>query len=195
MNTDKALGKVSPSITTLIRNEHSQVMLTSHRYRSDAPAARKQAIVKTISLALEVHAQLEEEIFYPELQNVDAGDEVLSRAKPEHDEMRRLIRELEHLDAASDAYDERFMALMRDVMHHVADEETVLIPKAERLLGDRLCEMGAQWMRRKMALAAPHAGELARNAARAMPKGTMLVAGGLLAGAFLLGRGMEHRRH
>jgi hypothetical protein len=45
-----------------------------------------------------------------------------------------------------------------------------------------------------MELAAPHAGELLKEQARAMPTATVLVAGGLIAGAYLLGRGLD-RRH
>ena len=70
----------------------------------------------------------------------------------------------------------------------------MLLPAAEKLLADRLCELGAQMTKRRMQLAAPHAGEMAAATARAMPGGTMLVAGGLLTGAYLLGRGLSQRR-
>jgi hypothetical protein len=83
---------------------------------------------------------------------------------------------------------------MREVIHHMADEETVLLPAAEAALADRLSELGARMTQRRLQLAAPHAGEMAANQMRAMPASTMLVAGGLLAGAYLLGRGREHRR-
>src|SRR5438067_196709 len=47
---------------------------------------------------------------------------------------------------------------MRDVQHHVADEETVLLPEAEEMLSkDRLCELGAQMTRRRMELVWPRA--------------------------------------
>lgn len=194
---DKAtiLGKLSPSITKMIRMDHSHVLLTFHKYSADASADKKRAIVNAACLALEIHAQLEEEIFYPALRNVDGGNEVLAKAKAEHDEMRRLIEELRGMKPDDASFDARFMDLMRDVIHHVADEETVLLPTAERLLAGQLSELGAQMTKRRLQLAAPHAGEMAMNTARTMPAGTMLVAGGLLAGAYLLGKGLEHRRH
>lgn len=196
MDAATVFGKLSPPITKMIRLDHSHVMVTAHKYTADASAERKQAIVATVCLALEIHAQLEEEIFYPALREVDADNEVLAKAKPEHDEMRRVIAELRSMQSSDGGYDERFMALMRDVLHHVADEETTLLPAAEKLLGDRrLCELGAQMTKRRLQLSAPHAGKIAMNTARSMPAGTMLVAGGLLAGAYLLGRGLEQRRH
>lgn len=195
MNTT-VLGKFSPSVTKMIRMDHSHVLVTFHKYTADAAPDRKKAIVASASLALEIHAQLEEEIFYPALADATGENEVLLKAKPEHDEMRRLIAELRAMEPGDAQYDARFMQLMREVIHHVADEETVLLPAAEAALGaERLSEMGAQMARRRMQLAGPRMGEMAMNQVRAMPASTMLVAGGLLAGAWLLGRGMQPRRH
>lgn len=194
MNASSVLSKFSPGITKMIRSDHSHVMLIFHRYNADASPAKQQAIIRSACLALEIHAQLEEEIFYPALREVEGGNDVLAKSKPEHDEMRRLIGELRELEEGDEAADALFMELMRDVLHHVADEETVLLPVAERLLAERLTELGAQMTKRRMELAAPHAGELLKDQARAMPAATMLVAGGLIAGAYLLGRGLE-RRH
>lgn len=196
MDTSAVLGKLSPSVTKMIRTDHSNVLVTFHKYTADAPAERKKAIVASACLALEIHAQLEEEIFYPALAEAAGENEVLLKAKPEHDEMRRLITELRAMEPGDAQYNARFMELMRDVIHHVADEETVLLPAAEAALGsDRLSDLCMHMTRRRMQLAGPHMGEIAMNQVRAMPASTMLMAGGLLAGAWLLGRGMQQRRH
>lgn len=195
MADPSAFAKLSPRITKMIRADHSHVVLLFHRYEADAPPRRKHSIVEAACLALEIHAQLEEEIFYPALRDVAANEQALSKSLPEHNEMRRLIGELRSMQPADPAYDTRFMALLRDVLHHVADEESILLPAAERLLPDRLNALGAQMTRRRLQLAAPHAGEMAVHSARAMPATTMLAAGGLIAGGYLLGRALQHRRH
>jgi len=83
---------------------------------------------------------------------------------------------------------------MRDVMHHVADEETRLLPDAERLLSDRLGELGAQMTKRRLELAAPRAGEIAMETMRATSTGTMMMAAGaLLAGAYIFSRAFSSR--
>jgi hemerythrin superfamily protein len=195
MDTQAVLEKFSPPITKMIRMDHSHVMMTAHKYTADAAPDKKKAIVTAVCRALEIHAQLEEEIFYPALRDVIADEQVLQKAKPEHDEMRRLVAELRDMEPGDTRHDARFMELMRDVMHHVADEETVLLPAAEKMLGDRLCALGVQMTKRRMQLATPHAGEMATATARAMPAGTMLVAGGLLTGAYLISRGLSRRQH
>lgn len=108
--------------------------------------------------------------------------------------MRQLIAQLRAMDPEDATYDGVFMQLMRDVMHHVADEETTLLPEAERLLADRLHELGAQMTKRRLQLSAPHAGEIAMNTMRTMPASSMIMAAGaLLAGSYLVSR--SRNRH
>jgi hemerythrin superfamily protein len=194
MTLASTLGRLSPAVTKMIRMDHSHAMVLSHKYTSDASPQRKKAIVSSVCLALEIHAQLEEEIFYPALREVDPDNDVLAKSKPEHDEMRRLIDELRQLDPRDMRYDDTFHKLMRSVMHHVADEEAELLPEAEKLLSGRLNDLGAQMTRRRLQLVGPHVGELAVGHVRAMPATTMLVAGGFVLMAFLLGRGMRQQR-
>jgi hemerythrin superfamily protein len=180
---------LSPTITNMIRLDHTHVLTTFHQYEIDTNAGTKQALVNTVCLALEIHAQLEEEIFYPAMRTVGVDSAVLDKSVPEHDEMRRLIERLRSMAPADAGYDQTFMELMRDVMHHVADEETTLLPDAERLLADRLGELGAQMTKRRLQLAAPRAGQIAINTLRGLPTSSMLVAAGaVLAGTYFAKR-------
>jgi hemerythrin superfamily protein len=181
--------QMSPSITTMIRMDHTHVMAAFHRFKPELSANRKQALVRHVSLALSVHAQLEEEIFYPALRGVMAGNEILDKSEPEHDEMKRLISTLEGQSAEDPTFDSNFLALMRIVIHHVADEETMLLPAAEKLLAHQLTRLGAQMTKRRMQLLKPHVGEIASTAAQTFPGGVAAVAIGAVAiGAMLFAR-------
>ena len=197
MNSPTLLSRLSPSATAMIRMDHSHVMVTFHKFTADASPDKKKAIVSMVCLALEIHAQIEEEIFYPALREVQSGSDVLEKSFPEHAQMRRLIGSLRDMEPTEPGYDATFNELMRDVMHHVADEETVLLPAAERLLKDELSNLGARMTRRRLQLAAPRSGEIAMNTARTMPTTTMLLAGGVLAGAVIIARraGKQTRHH
>ena len=197
MNTSlqSLLQKASPTITNMIRADHTHVLATFHQYEADTSPGTKEALVNTIMLALEVHAQLEEEIFYPAMRELNAEGAAVAKSVPEHDEMKRLIAVLRTLDAGDAAYDNTVMELMRDVMHHVADEETILLPAAERLMGDRLEELGVQMTKRRIELVKPRTLEIAWNTARALPASTMLMGvGAVLAGALVL-RSLTSSRH
>jgi hypothetical protein len=179
------LRKMGPSATDMIRADHTRVVAAFHRYKADSSPGKKRAIAAMICGALMVHARIEEEIFYPAMRA--AGSTLLDELEPEHQEMRTLIAQLTGMQPTDPQYDLTFMELMRDVIHHVADEETMLLTHAESVLGDRLGELGAQMMKRRMELMAPQAGEMAANKARAMPGGLMLAVGALL-GLYLVRR-------
>ena len=182
------LSQLSPSITNQIRLDHTHVLTAFHQYEIGASARFRKGLVDNVCLALEIHTQLEEEIFYPAVRLV-ADTEVLRKSTPEHDEMRGLISRLRNMPVGDPAFDDTFFELMRHVMHHVADEETVLLPTAERLIPDQLSDLGAQMTKRRLELAGPRAPELASSMARSMGAGTMFAAGSaVLAGAYLLTR-------
>ncbi|WP_296949396.1 hemerythrin domain-containing protein [uncultured Massilia sp.] len=180
-----SLNKLSPTITDMIRFDHSHVMVTFHQYTRDKSPSVKKALAETICDALEIHATLEEEIFYPAMRPKAHDRKVMDKSEPEHDEMRRVIAELRRTDPASPRHDELVFELMRDVVHHVADEETVLLPEAEQTLGkDQLSELGARMTKRRMQLVGPKAGKLAANHVRGFSGSTAAVVVGLASALF-----------
>jgi hemerythrin-like domain-containing protein len=150
---NQMMARFSPDAITQIRMDHTHAMATFHRYRLDAPDSRKRMLADALSHALEIHAKLEEEIFYPAMRKVDP--DLVDKSIPEHNEMRRLIARLREMHPADPGFDNTVMELMRDVIRHVAEEETLMLPDAERVLGDRVNELGAQMTRRRLELAAP----------------------------------------
>jgi hemerythrin superfamily protein len=191
-------ARFSPSITSMIRMDHSHVFALFHRYKAGTSNGRKRALLANACLALEIHAKLEEEIFYPALRRRIGDDPVLEKSGPEHDEMKRLIQELRDRLSSSErvdvSVDDTFLKLMRAVIHHVADEETHLLPIAERLMKDQLGELGVAMTQRRVALLKPHAGEIAISAARSFPAGAAAGAVLFTAGAVAIGAMLVSRR-
>jgi hemerythrin superfamily protein len=180
-----SLKKLSPSITDMIRFDHSHVMVTFHQYTRDKRPSVKKALAETICDALEIHATLEEEIFYPVMRPRAADQKVMEKSEPEHMEMRRIIHELRATDPRDSRHDELLFELMRDVVHHVADEETVLLPEAEQTLTkDRLSELGTQMTKRRLELVTPKAGKIAKNTAVGFSGSTAAVVMGLAGAVF-----------
>jgi hemerythrin superfamily protein len=189
------MTRLSPTITNMIRMDHTHVLASFHQYHIDDSVQTRQALVNTICIALEIHAQLEEEIFYPAMRALEKDRSTVDKSFPEHAEMKRLIARLRSLEPDDASYNDTFMELMRDVMHHVADEETILLRDAERNMDpDRLSELGAEMTKLRLQLAAPRAGEIAWNTVRGLPATSMLIAAGaVLAGTYLVRR--SGRRH
>jgi hemerythrin superfamily protein len=176
--------RICPDAITMIRLDHTHVVATFHQYGVHSSPTVKEGLVKTACTALEVHAQLEEEIFYPAVRAA-TDNRALKKSVPEHAEMRRLIAKLRGMSSADAGYDDTFMELIRDVLHHVADEETIVLPQAERLLADQLDALGAQMTKRRLQLVVPRTGEILANLTRAMPSATAAVGVALISGIAL----------
>lgn len=186
-----ALDNMTPDITRMIRLDHAHVLAAFRRYRSHMTETRKRALVGNVCLALDVHAQLEEEIFYPAMRRIAAASEILDKSVPEHDEMRTMIRSLRSMEPLDVAYDETFRKLIRAVLHHVADEETILLPLAEELMPDELGHLGRLMTRRRFELLKPHAAEAASTTIRTFPVGAAAAAAGVLAAGWVLLRSLS----
>ncbi len=165
----------------MIRMDHMKVLTVFHRYKPDSSPATRQALVSTICAALEIHAQLEEEIFYPAMRDVDP--QIVEKNVPEHERMRQLIGALRNMQPTHATHEQTFMELMREVLHHVADEETILLPRAEHLLRHRLHELGAEMASRKLQLMLPRAAGLEAASARARPARSVLLGAGIVVAA------------
>ena len=189
-----ALDSLTPDITSMIRLDHSHVLAACRRFRSRLSETRKRALVENACLGLEVHAQLEEEIFYPAMREIGAAGELLDKSVPEHEQMRGLIQGLRGMDPFDAAYDETFRKLIRLVLHHVADEETVLLPLAEELLPDELAHLGRLMMRRRIELLRPRAAQAAATTIRTFPLGAAAAAAGVLAAGWLVVRSLTGSR-
>jgi iron-sulfur cluster repair protein YtfE (RIC family) len=114
-------------------------------------AGERGALAQRICAELTVHAQIEEEIFYPALRGAspDAGP-LLDEAEAEHQEAKDLIAQIEAMgDAADPAMDDLVSRLAQAIEHHVKEERTQLFPKARATLD--LGELGERLRERQQA--------------------------------------------
>jgi hemerythrin superfamily protein len=181
-----AAATLTPDITNMIRLDHTHVLALFRRFKPWTTSAKKQALIWNACIALEVHAQLEEEIFYPALREAAGHSKVLDQSVPDHDAMRALIEELRSMEVGDPAYDETVHTLMRAVLHHVADEESVLLPLAESTMREQLGQLGAEMTRRRFELLGPNLGPVAVTTMRSFPVITALAAGGILASLWMV---------
>ena len=114
----------------------------------------RAALAATICDELTVHAQIEEEIFYPALREaVPSAADVLDEAESEHAEAKALIARIRELDAADEAMDSLVAELARAIEHHVKEERDELFPKARSAPALDLAALGAQLRQRQQELA------------------------------------------
>jgi hemerythrin superfamily protein len=139
----------------LIKSDHRTVEQLFQRYRSlNGQTRQKQSIIQEVCHELTLHAQLEEEIFYPavERQLGKEGASLVEEARKEHDAMKRAISQLKASRFTGPECDQVFQEMMKGVQHHVQEEETELLPQAQRRLGTESERLGTQMQQRKQEL-------------------------------------------
>lgn len=114
--------------------------------------SKHHAIFKKIKAELDVHAHIEEAIFYPKMK--EDGDKELSdlilEGIEEHRQMKMFLRQLDALVADSEQFEPKLKVLMEDTEHHVKEEEDKMFPLVkEQFESDVLNQLGDKMVREK----------------------------------------------
>ncbi|MGJ7484797.1 hemerythrin domain-containing protein [Variovorax sp. LT2P21] len=94
-----------------------------------APAKRRE-LADQICLELTVHAQIEEEIFYPALRAVLKEEDLLDEAEVEHASAKELIAQIRDGDENDSKWCARVIVLGEYIDHHVKEERNEIFVKA-----------------------------------------------------------------
>lgn len=142
--------------TALLRDDHKRVASLFADYENASSKARKKQLVGQICSELTVHAQVEEEIFYPAVKRALKDKELIPEATVEHASLKALIAQVEGVEPDGELFDARIKVLSEYVDHHVKEEQNEIFPKAKASDLD-LTALGARLAERKAELLAPRA--------------------------------------
>lgn len=87
-------------------------------------------LAREICTELKVHAQLEEELFYPALRTVLKETDLIAEAEVEHQSAKDLIAQIEAADTADEIFNAKVKVLGEYIDHHVKEERNEIFPKA-----------------------------------------------------------------
>jgi Hemerythrin HHE cation binding domain len=120
---------------------------------ADATVDRRTELAMTICDELTVHAQIEEEIFYPALREaLPDAEGLVEEATAEHQEAKQLIADIRAMGQASPAMDSLVAELNVAIEHHVKEERDSLFPKAKSARDLDLLALGEQLAQRQQEL-------------------------------------------
>lgn len=91
---------------------------------------KKRQLAQKICQELTVHAQIEEEIFYPAIRKAIKDDLMMNEAEVEHMSAKDLIAQIENMDAGDPMFDAKVTVLGEYIDHHVKEERNEMFPKA-----------------------------------------------------------------
>lgn len=150
----KALGA-----TELLRADHKLVSSLFAEYEKTRLTSKKKDLVARICHELSVHAQVEEEIFYPAVKKALKDKELVPEATVEHASLKELIAQVEGVEPNGEMFDAKIKVLAEYVEHHVKEEQNEMFPKANASKLD-MAELGAEIAARKQTLMAQKSGAL-----------------------------------
>jgi hemerythrin-like domain-containing protein len=129
----------------LLKADHRKV---SELFDSLEAASGKEKlnVFNQIKTELELHAQIEEKIFYPALEKPEETHDLTLEAYEEHKTVKSLLAELSRSKTANDEWQAKAKVLRENVEHHVDEEENELFDKANDALSDEEIEALGQRM-------------------------------------------------
>ena len=132
----------------LLKADHEAVSHLFAEYEKTHSVPNKKALVAEICTALSVHAQIEEEIFYPAVKAALKDKLLVPEATVEHAGVKDLIAQLEGVEPDGEMYDAKVKVLSEYVKHHVKEEQNEMFPNAKASALD-MAELGARMAARK----------------------------------------------
>jgi hypothetical protein len=117
----KSPAKSSLDAIALLTEDHKKVqkLFKDFDKLKEEDAEEKEQIVRRACMELTIHAQVEEEIFYPAARQAIAEEDLLNEAEVEHATAKELIAQLENMQPSDELFDAKFIVLGEYINHHV----------------------------------------------------------------------------
>jgi hemerythrin superfamily protein len=117
----------------LLTEDHQKVRQLFQQVQQIRDNDEKKELFDQIDTELAVHAEIEEAIFYPALEEHDELKEMVREAREEHEQVEQLLLEIEDLATEDTDFTPQLAELEETVEHHVAEEEEEMFPKVREI--------------------------------------------------------------
>jgi hemerythrin superfamily protein len=138
---------------TLLQKDHRQVEKIFDQIENGK--GNREQLFGELARELTVHAEIEEQLFYPAVKNAKTTHDLVLESFEEHKQVKLVLADLEKADMSTENWMAGLKVLMEDVQHHVGEEENELFPKVQEKvltraelddLGTRMQSMKTQRM-------------------------------------------------
>jgi hemerythrin superfamily protein len=116
-------GRPGQDAIAILKADHRQVEQWFEQFEKTRSAPRKETLARQICQALQVHTQIEAEIFYPAFLEATGEKDIHHEAEVEHAGAKKLIAEIDSSGPDDDYFDAKVTVLSEMIKHHVREEE------------------------------------------------------------------------
>ena len=130
----------------LLKTDHEKVSGIFEKLEETTERAEKtrEELFMKLKQELDLHAHIEETIFYPVLKKAEETREITMEGIQEHHVVKTLLRELDATQVTSETWTAKLKVLKENVEHHVEEEEGEMFKQARTVLSkEQLEELGA----------------------------------------------------
>jgi hypothetical protein len=117
----------------LLKQDHQRVKELFQQADGAQDSNERKQLFNQIETELEIHAHIEETVFYPALAEREELKDMVAEAREEHQEVKALLEDMEHLQSDSEEFDSKLQELQETVEHHVEEEEGEMFPNVREL--------------------------------------------------------------
>ena len=132
---------------TLLKNDHKTVAGLMEKIDATTERALKgrEELFAQLKSELDIHAQIEQTILYPVLEQADETHDISHEAYDEHKVVKQRLAELAAEPKDAEEWTAKFTVLKENVEHHVEEEEGEMFKKARKVLSDEeIDQLGAR---------------------------------------------------
>ncbi len=144
MNTDTQMDAIE-----IIEADHKVVAALMDKIANTTERAEvtREELFAKLKLNLDAHAEMEEQAFYPAIEEAKETHKITLEAFEEHAVVKDLLAQLAAEDHNTEEWTAKFTVLKENVEHHVKEEEEDLLPKSRKILGkDKLMELAPRML-------------------------------------------------
>ena len=139
----------------LLEEDHRKVkqLLEEGDKTTEQATTRRTELLNELLVELRIHETIEEEIFYPALEEHAKTKEIALEGYEEHHAVDRIAEELIQLDPSDETWGAKFTVMKENIEHHIEEEENEMFSHARQVFDtSQLAELGQRMQARKTEL-------------------------------------------
>jgi hemerythrin superfamily protein len=133
--SDTSVVGMSP--TQVLKQDHRTIkeLFAEYARLEEGDPSEKDFLFGEIRAILTVHAEIEEQLFYPAVRDVGTkeAEDVVNDAVEEHQIVKTLLEEMSGLEAGDEHFEAKMKVLRENVEHHAGEEEKDMFPLSKKL--------------------------------------------------------------
>lgn len=131
----------------LLKQDHKKVsgIFENLEPTTERGVKTREELFAQLKQELDIHARIEEEIFYPAIKEAKETRDITLEAYEEHNVVKQLLAELDELPKSDETWGAKLKVLKENVEHHVEEEEGEMFTSAREVLSkDQIEDLGTR---------------------------------------------------